>query len=118
MAWKRGQKPRGWFPKRGEVCILKIDKERPALVISSDVLNRFSLDICVVPISTAEHRQFSMRPRLRRGEGGLARESWAKCDNVTTLPKESVVYPPLGFVSNDTLSRIEDAVCVALSIRR
>jgi mRNA interferase MazF len=116
MTWKRSGKPHGWYPRRGEVCLFKIDKDRPALVISSDVLNRFSLDVCVVPISTAEHRQFSMRPKLRSGEGGLDRESWAKCDKVTTLQKDLAVYPPLGMISNESLKRIESAVCVALDI--
>jgi mRNA interferase MazF len=84
--------------------------------MSTDSLNRFSLDISVIPISTSEHKQFSMRPKLRPGEGGLARESWAKCDKVTTLEKQLAVYPPLGIVSEDSLLRIEEAVCVALEL--
>jgi len=33
--------------RRGEVCLFALDKERPALVISSDAINRHSLDVCV-----------------------------------------------------------------------
>src|SRR5438445_9161559 len=98
MALKRAIPPVGWHPKRGDVCLFALDKERPALVISSDALNAHSLDVCVVPISTRQHRSFSLRPKLKVGEGGLDRESWVKCDQVTTVEKSRAVYPPLGLL--------------------
>lgn len=116
MAWKRGVKPQGWFPRRGEVFLFKLDKERPAMVISTDALNRFSRDVCIVPISTVEHRQFSLRPKIEQGDGGLARESWAKCDQVTTLEKDLAAYPALGALSEECLERIEAAVRKALEL--
>jgi mRNA-degrading endonuclease toxin of MazEF toxin-antitoxin module len=113
--------PAGWFPRRGEVCLVRLDKarldkDRPALVISTDALNRHALDICVVPITSMEHRRFSLRVPLRLGEGGLDRASWAKCDQPTTLEKSLVRYPPLGRVSGATLSRIEAALKTALDL--
>jgi mRNA-degrading endonuclease toxin of MazEF toxin-antitoxin module len=108
--------PTGWFPRRGEMCLVQLDKDRPALVISTDALNRHALDICVVPITSIEHRRFSLRVALRRGEAGLDRASWAKCDQVTTLEKGLVRYPPLGRVSSSTLSRIEAAIKTALEL--
>src|ERR1035438_10628711 len=79
-AWRRGIRPARWYPRRGEVCLIDLDKERPALVISSDSLNAHALDVCVLPISTAEHKAFSLRPKLKAGEGGLLRDSWVKGD--------------------------------------
>jgi mRNA interferase MazF len=114
--WRRGPKPPGWYPRRGDICLFALDKERPALVISTDALNRFSLDLCVVPISRVEHRQFSLRPKLPAGEGGLAKDSWARCDQVTTLEKRLTVYPPLGGLTPASLSRIEQAVRIALDL--
>ncbi len=108
--------PTGWFPRRGEVCLVRLDKDRPALVISADALNRYALDICVVPITSIEHRKFSLRVPLRPREGGLGRASWAKCDQVTTLEKGLVRYPPLGRLSDATLSRIEGAIKTALEL--
>jgi len=116
MTWKRSPKPAGWYPRRGDVCLFTLDKERPALVISTDALNRFSLDICIVPISGVEHKQFSLRPQLRAGEGGLAKVSWAKCDQVTTVEKQLTVYPPLGSLTEGSLVRIEQAVRIALEL--
>jgi mRNA interferase MazF len=108
--------PLGWFPRRGEICLVRLDKDRPALVISTDALNRHALDICVVPITSIEHRKFSLRIPLRPGEGGLQRASWAKCDQVTTLEKTLARYPPLGRLSDVTLSRIEAAIKTALDL--
>jgi mRNA interferase MazF len=116
MNWKRRVKPPGWSPQRGDVCLFALDKERPALVISTNALNRFSLDVCIVPISGVEHRQFSLRPRLPAGEGGLAKESWAKCDQVTTVEKRLTVYPPLGVLNSAFLLRVERAVRIALEL--
>jgi mRNA interferase MazF len=108
--------PAAWFPRRGEICLVRIDKNRPALVISNDALNRHALDICVVPITSVEHRRFSIRVALPRGEGGLDRASWAKCDQVTTLPKNVIRYPPLGRSSEETLARVESAIKIALDL--
>ena len=79
--------PSGWFPRRGEVYLVRLDKYRPALVISADALNRYALDVCVVPMTTVERAKFSLRVQVEAGEAGLSRASWAKCDQVTTLEK-------------------------------
>jgi mRNA interferase MazF len=117
MPLKRAAAPAGWFPKRGEICLFALDKERPAAVISSNALNRHSLDVCVVPLSTVEHKAFSLRPKLRAGEGGLDRDSWIKCDQVTTIEKVKAVYPPLGSLSQADLEKMELAIKLALDLR-
>jgi mRNA-degrading endonuclease toxin of MazEF toxin-antitoxin module len=116
MPFRRAAAPAGWFPRRGEICLFALDKERPALVVSSDALNRHSLDVCVVPVSTSEHRAFSLRPRLRAGEGGLDRGSWAKCDQVTTIEKSKALFPPLGVLSRASLDSVERAIKQALEL--
>ena len=108
--------PAGWFPKRGEIYWLHLDKDRPALIISADALNRHALDVCVVPITSVHHGRFALRVAIRASEGGLTRDSWAKCDQVTTLDKQVVVYPPLGRLSAMTMKRIEDGIRLALEI--
>jgi mRNA interferase MazF len=116
IAWRRGTKPPGWFPRRGEVCLIDLDKERPALVLSSDILNAHSLDVCILPISTAEHKAFSLRPKLKAGEAGLKYESWVKCDQPTTVEKDLVVYPPLGTLSTASMQKVEAAVKASLDL--
>jgi mRNA interferase MazF len=114
--WRRGTKPAQWCPRRSEVCLIDLDKERPALVISSDSLNVHSLDVCVLPISTTEHKAFSLRPKLKAGEGGLDRDSWVKCDQPTTVEKQLVIYPPLGTLAFESMQTIEIALKIALDL--
>ena len=109
-------KPRGWYPRRGEVCLFAMDKERPGLVVSTEALNRFSRDVCIVPISKAEHRQFSLRPKLKAGQGGLAHDSWVKCDHVTTVEVSAAVFPALGILDRESLNKVEDAIRIALEL--
>jgi mRNA-degrading endonuclease toxin of MazEF toxin-antitoxin module len=108
--------PQGWFPQRGEVYLVQMDKHRPALVISADFLNRCALDVCVVPMTTVEHQIFSLRVQIDPREGGLSRASWAKCDQVTTLEKNLLLYPPLGRITNETLKTMEEGVKLALQL--
>jgi mRNA interferase MazF len=108
--------PSGWFPRRGEVYRVRLEKPRPALVISADALNRHALDVCVVPMTTVSRAKFSLRVHVNPGEGGLSRDSWAKCDQVTTLEKDLLVYPPLGRLTSQTLEAIEQAIKLALQL--
>ena len=116
MAWKRGSSPAHWYPRRGDVCLARLDTDRPVIILSSDSLNRFSLDVCVIPVSTAEHRQFSLRPQIAAREAGLDRDSWAKCDQIITLEKRRVCYPPLGSLRPETLDKVEEAVRQSLEL--
>jgi mRNA interferase MazF len=86
--------PGGWFPRRGEVYLVRLDKNRPALVISADALNRYGLDVCVVPLTTVGRPAFSLRVQVKPGEAGLDRDSWLKCDQVTTLEKRAFCFTP------------------------
>jgi mRNA-degrading endonuclease toxin of MazEF toxin-antitoxin module len=108
--------PLGWFPKRGEVYLVELDKPRPAIVLSVDQLNRHALDVCVVGITTKQHMKFSMRVPLKAKDGGLDFDCWAKCDQVTTIDKSLLRYPALGTLSSAILARIEEQVRVALGL--
>jgi mRNA-degrading endonuclease toxin of MazEF toxin-antitoxin module len=108
--------PAGWYPRRGEVYLVQLDKPRPAIVLSIDQLNRHALDVCVVGITSKEHLKFSMRIAPKAKEGGLDLESWATCDQVTTLEKRLLRYPALGALPAPTIARIEQQVKIALGL--
>jgi mRNA-degrading endonuclease toxin of MazEF toxin-antitoxin module len=93
-----------------------MDKERPAVILSSNSLNAHSLDVCILPISKSGHKAFSLRPKLKAGEGGLNYDSWVKCDQPTTVEKDLVVYPPMGSLSTASMQRIEVAVKASLDL--
>jgi mRNA-degrading endonuclease toxin of MazEF toxin-antitoxin module len=108
--------PPGWYPKRGEVYIVQLDKSRPAIVLSIDPINKFALDVCVVGITTVERRAFSMRVPIQKGDAHLGFNCWAKCDQVTTLEKTLLRYPPIGVLSAGTFVRIEEQVRICLGL--
>lgn len=108
--------PAGWYPRRGEVYLVQLDKPRPAVVLSVDQLNRHALDACVVGITTKQHLKFSMRISLKANEGGLDFDCWAKCDQVTTLEKHLLRYPALGALPAQSMAKIEEQVKIALGL--
>jgi len=108
--------PANWYPKRGEVYLARLDKLRPVVILSVDSLNRFALDVCIVPATTVQHGEFSMRVPIRAKDGGLNRNCWAKCDQVTTLEKSYLRYPALGLLSAPTFQTIQDQVKIALGL--
>lgn len=88
------------FPRRGCLYWVSIPgestrKKRPALVISIDPRNRFASDVLVIPASTIL-RAAPTHVRLRKGQGGVPRESVLKCEQVTTLPKDLLSERALG----------------------
>jgi mRNA-degrading endonuclease toxin of MazEF toxin-antitoxin module len=90
------------------------DKRRPALVISPDSRNTFGSDVLVIPCSTTQ-RLGPWHVRLRKGEGGLRQDSVAKCEGITTLPRELVDERPLGEpLSPARLREIERATIRAI----
>ena len=106
----------GWYPKRGEVYIVQLDKPRPAVVLSVDQINKHALDVCVVGIITVEHKTFSMRVPIKKGEANLNFDCWAKCDQVTNLERTLLRFPAVGVLSAATFAHIEEQVRICLGL--
>jgi len=70
-------------------------KRRPALVVSVNARNRLADDVLVVPACTTRHPA-PTHVRLRKGTGGVPRDSVLKCEQITTLPKSLVSESALG----------------------
>jgi mRNA-degrading endonuclease toxin of MazEF toxin-antitoxin module len=70
----------------------------------------------MVAVTTVEHKNFSVRVPIKKGDANLNFNCWAKCDQVTTLEKSLLKYPPIGILSISALSRIEEQVRVALGL--
>ncbi len=105
-----------WYPKRGEVYIVQLDKPRPAVVLSVDQINKHALDVCVVGITSVERKTFSMRVPIKKGEANLNFDCWAKCDQVTSLERTLLRYPAIGVLSAATFARIEEQVRICLGL--
>jgi len=108
--------PPTWHPRRGEVYWAFVDKRRPVVIISRDSLNAYSFDVCVVPLTRVRRMAFSFRPQLSAGEGGLRTSSWAKCDQLATIPNTALEYPPTGLLSSRALEDVVRAIKLALKL--
>ena len=82
--------------KRGEIYWVSLDpiigsetgKTRPALVIQNDLANRSSPTVTVIPITSRFDRVYPFQVRIPAGEGGLAREGKALCEQVRTISRQ------------------------------
>jgi mRNA-degrading endonuclease toxin of MazEF toxin-antitoxin module len=92
------------------------EKRRPGLVISVGARNRLADDVLVIPVSSTL-RVAPTHVRLRKGTGGIRRDSVLKCEQITTLPKrllsESALGGPLSAV---LLVEVERGVLRAIGV--
>ena len=110
------------FPRCGEIYLVQIPnqpkdaKERPALIISLDVRNRLAGDVIAVPLSTTL-REAPTHVLLKKGVGGLHRDSMAKCEQITTLDKSLLIRGPFaGKVPQEILKEVLKAIMNALGM--
>jgi mRNA-degrading endonuclease toxin of MazEF toxin-antitoxin module len=110
------------YPKRGEIYLVNLPskpkdiRNRPALVVSSDIRNELANDIIVVPLS-ANLRSSPTHVLLQEGEGGLLKASMAKCEQVTTIDKFLLIRGPFsGKISKEKVNEIEKAIMIAIGL--
>ncbi len=94
------------FPQNGEIWWVKLpgqpgdpNQPRPAIIVSTNGRNKTSNDVVVVPLTSSS--SFKSHPlvhiQIPAGEGGTQRDSYARCDQITTMDK-SLLDPkgPMG----------------------
>ena len=110
------------YPKRGEIYLTNLlskqkdFKNRPAIIISTDIRNRLANDVIVVPLST-NLRQSPTHVLLQKGEAGLDKTSMAKCEQLATLDKELLIAGPFtGKLSDQKLKEIERGIMISIGV--
>lgn len=107
------------FPRRGEVWLVEFPddpKLRPALIVSTEVRNELAISVLAVPVTT------NLRPApthvpLPAGQGGLAHDSMARCENVSYLHKSRLARGPVaGTVSPALMRDVERGLLRALGV--
>lgn len=111
-------------PQTGEVWYVNIPNQpydehqpRTAIIVSPNGRNKNCNDVIVVPTTSAPnfrpHPEYHVH--IPAGEGGLVRDSYARCDQVTTIDKSLLARGPLGgSIHQKYRSAIIDAVRAAL----
>jgi mRNA-degrading endonuclease toxin of MazEF toxin-antitoxin module len=105
--------------RRGEIYLVALPnraKARPAIILTEDWLSQYALDVSVVPVTSVARANFPTRVELQAGEGGLLTRSWAKCDQVTTVPKSLLASTPFGRLGGARMQAIAAAVRLALGL--
>src|SRR4051812_22210746 len=95
------------FPHRGEVWLVEFPddpKSRPALIVSTGARNEFANSVLAVPLTT-NLRPSPTHVALPKGQGGLAHDSMARCENVNYLHKSRLDRGPLGATISPGLMR-------------
>jgi len=95
----------------------EIRKTRPCLVVQNDVGNRFSPLTIVVPVAGAKHvaRPYPIHVLIPKGEGGLAKESVALCNQIRCVD-EARFGKTYGLVSPATMDKVDQALKVSLAL--
>ena len=91
-------------PLRGEIWFVQLPVDppakgrRPVIVVSLDARNRHERaeTALVVPLTTAIHRNFPTHVFLPAGETGLQSDSAARAEDITVVPKQSLIKPRSG----------------------
>jgi mRNA interferase MazF len=98
------------FPKKGEIWWVSLPgpprdphQPRTAIIVSRDSRNSVAQDVLVVPTFSKPANLNDTYVEIAAGEGGLPKDSVAKCDQVTTLDKEFLQKGPLGDRINQAL---------------
>lgn len=92
------------FPRLGEVWYVNLPNQpgyphqpRTAIIVSPNGRNQGASDVIVVPTTSANIVPHpDLHVRIPKDQGGLAKDSIARCEQVTTLDKRLLVRGPLG----------------------
>ena len=104
------------YPKRGEIYLVSLDptlgseisKTRPALVISNNINNQYSDTITVIPITSFIKKIYPFESELPLGEGGLAKKSKTKCNQIRAIDKIRLV--------KSSMHEVEKAILIHLGM--
>ena len=111
-------------PKRGDVLRIRFDPtegseqagERPALVLSPDLINERAPIILVAPLTTRKtERVYAFEALLEPPEGGLTQRSKVMLLHVRGIDKARItgLY---GTLSEEAMVRVEEALRIAVGL--
>lgn len=110
---------------RGDVVEVRLDpttgaeikKKRPCVVIQNDIGNRAYPLTIVAPITGAENKLklFPVYVAVKRGEGGLSKDSVILCDQIRTVD-ESRIVQTLGRMPDSVMERVNTALKISLAL--
>ena len=112
------------LPNRGEIWSVDLSPTRgheqagmrPVLIISSNVFNHGPSGLVVVLPLTRTNRHIPLHIPILPPEGGVTSPSFALCDAVRSISRDRLGNAPWGEVSQNTLTKIEEALHALLDL--
>jgi mRNA interferase MazF len=89
---------------------------RPALVVSTDVINPHARTVIVCPLTSSVHRVYSFEVFIPAGDGGLERDSKVQPQLLRAVDKQRL-REFIGEVSPETLALVTEAIAVLTGMR-
>lgn len=112
MSARRGEL---WLIDFGEPVGREQSGRRPALVISSDMLNESGAGVVIVVPLTTARRGLPSHVEIEPGGSGLDEVSYAKCEDVKSISERRLIVR-LGSVSADIVFRVARALRFLLEL--
>ena len=105
-----------FYADLGPVIGSEQDGIRPVLVIQNDIGNKYSPTVIVVAITTKIKHKLPTHIPVKKGRGGLSKDSVILIEQIRTLDK-SRLKEKIGTIDRETLDKVKDALKLSFSIR-
>ncbi len=105
-----------YFVSLNPVVGSELGKIRPAVDISNDINNTYSDTVTIIPITSNVDKVYPFEVFLAKGEGGLDKDSKAKCNQIRTIDKKRL-HKSLGNLKESRIRELEGAILAHLDIR-
>ena len=110
-------------PRRSEVWLVDFGEpvgreqsgRRPAVVVSTDLLNQSRAGVVVVVPVTTTYRGLSSHIEIDRGGSGLDEVSYAKCEDVKSISEQRLISR-LGAVDDEAMFQAARALRFLLDL--
>lgn len=103
--------------RKGDVFLANLDptvgveikKTRPVIVVSNNVINKYSPLVVVVPLTTNISKVSPSHVVFKEGIGGLNKPSKVLTEQIRAMDKQRL-HKKLGSLRKDELKKLEDAL--------
>jgi mRNA interferase MazF len=109
--------------KRGEIYLVdlkplhgyEMTKNRPAVIVSNDIINEHASVIVVCPITDSYGKDSPFHILINKGEANMKKDSVVHCAQIRAIDKDSIIKK-LGILSKEKLEKVEKGICIVLDV--
>ncbi len=111
--------------KRGDLVLANLEpvlgseqgKIRPCLIVQNDILNQFSPNTIVVPItSTVPDKKYPHIVIISGEESGLKKQSTILCNQIRTISTKGRILKKIGLLTHETMKKVDEAIKTSIGL--